>query len=154
MNNTASPAEGTQQTAPRATPAAAAGRGPVLTLWPLRLVISAQLLAVLAQPVLAGRYLTGDVDSIQAHAAVGGTIAFLCLLVIAATVLYVLGGRGRPWVLAPALLMFVAAVFQIGAGYSRALELHVPLGVAIVIASVLLAGWVWSPSARRPRGAR
>lgn len=143
-----------QPMTPRATLPVASRRGPVLTLWLLRLVITAQLLAVLAQPVLAGRYLTGDVDSIGAHGAVGGMIAFSSLLVIGATVLYVLGGRGRLWVLAPAVLMFIAAMFQIGFGYARTLELHVPLGVAIVTASVLLGAWVWSPSARRPRGAR
>jgi hypothetical protein len=32
--------------------------------------------------------------------------------------------------------------------------LHVPLGVTIVVTSVLLAGWVWTPSAARPRTPR
>jgi hypothetical protein len=30
----------------------------------------------------------------------------------------------------------------------------VPLGVAIVVTAVLLAAWVWTPSAARPRGTR
>ncbi|MDT7650182.1 MAG: hypothetical protein QOI36_1588, partial [Pseudonocardiales bacterium] len=44
--------------------------------------------------------------------------------------------------------------FQIAAGYTRQLELHIPLGVAIVVTSVLLAIWVWSPSAALPRTGR
>jgi hypothetical protein len=39
-------------------------------------------------------------------------------------------------------------------GYSRQLELHIPLGVAIAVAAALLAAWVWTPSAARPRGKR
>src|SRR5689334_4168123 len=40
-----------------------AGTGPLITLWLLRIAVTAHLVAVLAQPVLAGRYLTGDVDA-------------------------------------------------------------------------------------------
>ena len=40
----------------------AVATGPRITLGILRLVVTAHLVAVLAQPVLAGRYLTGDVD--------------------------------------------------------------------------------------------
>jgi hypothetical protein len=52
------------------------------------------------------------------------------------------------------VLVFLAEGFQIGMGYSRQLHLHVPLGVAIVVAAVLLAAWVWTPSAARARGMR
>jgi hypothetical protein len=45
---------------------------------------------------------------------------------------------------------FVQAVF----GYTRTLQFHVPLGVAVVVTSVLLAAWVWTRAAARPRGAR
>ncbi len=73
---------------------------------------------------------------------------------IAGALLYVVGGRGRLWVLPVTVLVFLAEGFQIGMGYSRQLHLHVPLGVAIVVTAVLLAAWVWTPSAARPRGSR
>jgi hypothetical protein len=57
-------------------------------------------------------------------------------------------------VLPVAVLLFLADGFQIAAGYARQLELHIPLGVAIVVTSVLLAAWAWSPSAARPRTRR
>ena len=46
-------------------------RRPGLALWPLRAALAAHLLAVLVQPVLAGLYLTGDVDAIDLHATNG-----------------------------------------------------------------------------------
>jgi hypothetical protein len=120
-------------------------------LWALRVVITVNLLAVLAQPVLAGLFLTGDVDAIGVHGVIGSLLAVIELVVIVIAFAYVLGGRGRLWVLPVAVLLFLAVGFQIAAGYARELELHVPLGVTIVVASVLLAGWVWTPSAARPR---
>lgn len=127
-------------------------RRPRLTLWLLRLVLTVYLVAVAFQPVLAGMFLTGDVDAIAMHGTIGGSLAFVGLLIIGATVLYVLGGRGKLWVLPVAVSLFLASGIQIGMGYSRSLQIHIPLGVAIVTASVLLAVWVWSPSAARARG--
>ncbi len=126
-------------------------RGPTLTLWLLRAVIGVHLLVVLAQPVLAGWYLTGDVDAITVHGVLGSGLAVLGLFTIAATLLYVLGGRGRLWVAPVGVVLFLADGIQIGAGYERNLGLHVPLGVAIIVASVLLTVWAWSPSAGRAR---
>jgi hypothetical protein len=121
------------------------------SLWLLRSVLTVHLLAVLAQPVLAGLFLTGDIDAIAMHGTFGSTLAAIDLLVIGVTLLYVLGGRGRLWVLPVIVGLFLAVGLQVGMGYARTLEVHVPLGVAIVTASVLLAAWVWSPSAGRTR---
>lgn len=126
-------------------------RRPRLSLWLLRTVLTVHLLAVLAQPVLAGLFLTGDIDAIAVHGTIGSTLAAVDLVVIGATLAYVLGGRGRLWVLPVVVALFLAVGLQIGFGYSRTLEIHIPLGVAIVTTSVLLAIWVWSPSAGRPR---
>jgi hypothetical protein len=126
-------------------------RGPRASLWLLRLVATAHLVLVLAQPVLAGLFLTGSVDAITAHGVVGSALAAVALVLIAATLLYV-ARRGRLWVLPVVVLLFLAVGFQIGMGHARVLAVHVPLGVAIVTAAVLLVIWVWSPSAARPRG--
>ena len=126
-------------------------RRPRLSLWLLRTALTVHLLAVLAQPVLAGLFLTGDIDAIAVHGTIGSTLAAVDLVVIGATLVYVFGGRGRLWVLPVIVALFLAVGLQIGFGYSRTLEIHVPLGVAIVTTSVLLAIWVWSPSAGRAR---
>ena len=125
-----------------------------MSLWTLRFLLTGHLVAVLAQPILAGRYLTGDVDAMAVHGLVGSLLALVAMTLIASALAYVVGGRGQLWVLPVAVLLFLAEGFQIGMGYSRQLQMHVPLGVAVVVAAVLLAAWVWTPSAARPRGRR
>ena len=50
-------------------------RRPRTSLWALRIVITVLLLAVLAQPVLAGLFLTGDIDAISVHGLFGELLA-------------------------------------------------------------------------------
>jgi hypothetical protein len=128
-----------------------AERRPRLSLWSLRVTTTVYLVMVLAQPVLAGLFLTGNVDAITVHGVVGSTLSGVGLVLVAATVVYLLR-RGRLWVLPVVVLLFLAAGVQIALGYARVMQVHVPLGVAVVTAAVLLAVWVWSPSAARPRG--
>jgi hypothetical protein len=135
-------------------PPAAPPRRPRITLWTLRLTLTAFLLAVLAQPVLAGRYLVGDVDAIEVHGLIGSLLALGAMVVIAAGLAYVVVGRGRLWVLPATVLLFLAVGLQIGFGYNRELQLHVPLGVAIVVIAVVFTAWSWAPVAARPRGGR
>ncbi|OLT06422.1 hypothetical protein BJF90_16635 [Pseudonocardia sp. CNS-004] len=133
---------------------AAPTRRPRATLWTLRLLLTGHLVAVLAQPVLAGRFLTGDVDAMEVHGLIGSLLALVAMTLIAGALAYVLGGRGQLWLLPVTVLVFLAEGFQIGAGYSRQLELHIPMGVGIAVTAALLAVWVWSPAAGRPRGRR
>jgi hypothetical protein len=122
-----------------------------LSLWLLRVVAPVYLVLALAQPVLAGLFLTGSVDAIKAHGIVGTAMAPTGLVLIGSSIAYVIA-RGRLWVIPAMVALFLATGLQIGMGYSRELQLHVPLGVAVVTASVLLAIWVWTPAAARPRG--
>ena len=92
-------------------------RRPRVALWPLRAALAAHLLAVLAQPVLAGMFLTGDVDAIDWHATNGVALAVVALLVVAAALGHTLAGRGGWWVLVAAVLLFLADGFQIDAGF-------------------------------------
>lgn len=112
---------------------------------------TAHLVLVLAQPVLAGLFLTGNVDAIAVHSAIGSALAAVAIVLIATTLIYVVR-RGSLWVLPAAVVLFFAVGLQIGMGYSRVLQIHIPLGVAIVMAALAFAVWVWTPSAARPRG--
>jgi hypothetical protein len=107
------------------------------------------LLAVLGQPILAGLFLTGHVDAIAVHGIVGSVLVVFTMLVGVAALAYVMVVGGRWWVLAAVVLLFLAEGLQVGTGYARVLQVHIPLGVLIVTLSVLLAGWVWTPSAGR-----
>jgi hypothetical protein len=117
----------------------------------LRITATIQLVLVLVQPVLAGLFLTGDVDAIEVHAAVATAVAFVELALIGVTVAYTVV-RGRLWVLPASVALLVAVGLQMAVGYNRALQFHIPLGVVIVAMSVLLAVWAWTPAAARPRG--
>lgn len=141
------------ETLARSSPVAA-GRQPRISLWLLRLVLSMHAVAVLCQPVLAGQFLSGDVDSITVHGVIGSWLAVLAILTIGVTLVYVIAGRGSLWILPVVVLLFFAVGIQVGAGYERTLSVHVPLGVGLAVLAVLLAIWVWSPFAGRPRGAR
>jgi hypothetical protein len=132
-------------------PAAGTQRRPRLTLWLLRIAATVHLVLLVAQPVLAGLFLTGNVDAIDVHATVADIVAFAELGLIGIAVAYVVA-RGRWWVLVASVLLLAAVVAQMVFGYSRALQFHIPLGVAIVTTGVFLAIWAWTPAAARPRG--
>jgi hypothetical protein len=132
-------------------PPAETARRPRRTLWSLRITATVQLVLVLVQPVLAGLFLTGDVDAVQVHAAVATALAFVDLVLVGVAFAYTVV-RGRLWILPASLALLVVVGLQMAAGYSRALQFHIPLGVVIVTVSVLLAIWAWTPAAARPRG--
>jgi hypothetical protein len=129
-------------------------RQPTVTLWLLRIGLTVHVLVAALQPVLAGMFLTGDVDAIDAHAATASTLGLICIACVAISIGYVVAGRGRIWILPALLALLTVEVGQIIVGYLRVLQVHIPGGVTIVVASVLLAVWVWTPLARRPRRPR
>jgi hypothetical protein len=126
-------------------------RRPRVTLWLLRAVLTVHVVAVLSQPVWAGMFLTGDIDAITVHGTIGSVLAAWDLVLIGTAITYAIAVRGRLWVPLVAVAMFLLVGFQIGFGYARELQWHVPLGVAIVTASLLAGFWVWTPSAARGR---
>lgn len=126
-------------------------RGPRVTLWVLRLMTTLHVLAVLAQPILAGDYLSGHFDALGRHSMNAHIVTGFSFLAIIAALLYRWPGRGNGWIPLVAVLLLFAEVFQEGMGYARMLAVHIPLGVSICVLAVLLLIWVWRPSARRPR---
>lgn len=125
------------------------------TRWILRVGFGVQAGLAVAQPILAGSYLSGNLDAISVHSAIGGTLPVVGFLALILAALHWRPGRGPAW---PALTMVVLAVLivvQANAGYSRTLGLHIPLGVAIVGTTVGLFGWsVFGPQPRRSDSTR
>jgi len=78
-----------------AAPERAAPAGPCVTLWLLRAVVTMFLLVVLAQPVLAGLFLSGEVDAIGVHALNADLVIMLAMAMSAAALLFWTVGRGR-----------------------------------------------------------
>jgi hypothetical protein len=106
----------------------------------LRLVAATHATAICLQPILAGVYLNGSGGALRIHEPLGLALNFTGLFqLLVATIWWRSGGR----LLAPvlALLILLGEGFQVGMGYSRQLALHIPLGIALVAASVAFAFW-------------
>lgn len=100
--------------------------------------------AALTQAVLAGQFLGGNYHGLPWHETVGtvviGQTAMLQLLV--AIVMW-WPARGPAWPTLATVALFAVELVQIDLGFGDQLEVHVPLGVAIIIGSLaILAGAV------------
>jgi len=126
-------------------------RRPRASLWFLRTTLVLHTGLVVAQPVLAGYFLSGEVDAMAVHGPIGSTLWMVSMLQFAAAVLYWRPGGGRLW---PALItsvLFFAEFVQLIFGYLQNFAVHVPLGTAIVITVVAMAIWSFCPTARPAR---
>lgn len=119
------------------------------TRWALRVAFGVQAAMAVSQPILAGSYLSGNLDAISIHSAIGGNLTPVAFLVLLSAVAHRWPGRGPLWPVVAMAVLLVLIVVQANAGYSRSLGLHIPLGVAIVGSTVAL--FVWSVVGRRPR---
>lgn len=110
----------------------------------LRALATVHTVAIFAQPVFAGRYLTGDYDMLRAHAIGADVVSYLGLAqFVAALALWRRGGLLWPAALSLALALGETA--QYFAGLAGALALHVPLGVALVAGATVMLVALWRP---------
>lgn len=116
------------------------------TFWGLRLVLGVHALMAVTQPIMAGSYLSGNVDAIAVHGAVGSSLIFVGMVQVVVAALAAWPGGGPWWPVPATLALVVAEVVQVSAGYARTLGLHIPLGVAIVGSTVAM--FVWSLTRR------
>ncbi|MGW6934156.1 hypothetical protein ACWGE0_29150 [Lentzea sp. NPDC054927] len=108
----------------------------------MRALVSAHVVAILAQPVFAGVYLSGDFDGLSWHAIGADVVTSIGLLqLIAAIVVWVRTRRAWPFV--ATLAVVVAETVQYFAGLDGALWLHFPLGVLTIAGLVVLFVAVW-----------
>jgi len=121
------------------------------TLTAFRAIVTAHCALILVQAALAGRYLSGGFDAISIHSANAGFVMLLGLAQAIVAGLLWRPAHGPAWPLGASLLICFAEVMQIGAGFSRNLGLHVPLGVTLFGATAAMTGWAWSarPAVRR-----
>ena len=128
--------------------------GPRGTLWFLQVMLACHAAAAVAQPILAGRYLSGDFDALGTHGANAGFVMLFDMGAFVAAIFYWLVGRGRGWPSLVLAALFVLEGQQVAAGAGRVLTVHIPLGVLIVMLAVWIAIWSFRPVARRSRAWR
>lgn len=116
-------------------------------------VLGVHALLAVAQPFLAGMFLSGLVDAIQVHRVIGTSLPVFGLLQIVAAVLLWRPGRGPLWPLQISAVVFFAEGVQVVLGYAGALSMHLPLGVAIVGGTVAMFIWsvAWRPNQESAR---
>jgi hypothetical protein len=122
---------------PRTTP-------PGWAWWVLRAFVTLQALDAFLQPVLEGRFLSGDFAMLALHRTNGTYVGVLSVsqIVVALVAWRVSKLPGR--VLAVVIALGAAAGLQIFLGFTRSLGIHVPLGVLIIGCSGGLAFWIWT----------
>lgn len=128
--------------------------GPRVTLTVLRIMAVLHALSVLVQPVLAGSYLSGDVDALAVHSINANVASGFGVFQLIAAIVFVWKGRGRQWAIWTSLGIALAEEVQIGLGFEGLLAAHIPLGVSIVSLQILLTVWLFRANARIPRGVR
>ena len=113
-------------------------RRPRLSLLCFRAVAVVTALFAIGQPIFIGSYFAGTFEALGLHSA--GAVALqglgLLLPIAAGAVVAV---RGRWWFLVWSLVLFLLIHVQAILGYTRVLQLHVPLGVLTVGIAVAVA---------------
>ncbi|MGK3206664.1 hypothetical protein [Amycolatopsis sp. MEPSY49] len=99
-------------------------------------------IAIFGQPVFAGSYLTGDYAMLALHRFGADLVFSIGLAQLVATAL--LWWRGGPrWPFWASLLLLAGETAQYFAGLAGALDLHIPLGVALVTLAVVVLIAIW-----------
>lgn len=97
----------------------------------LQFVLVCHALGVFAQSVLAGQFLSGIDRPVKFHEWTGwGVLAISAIQVIIVAV-FMRSGKSSLWLFFGSILVFLAEGLQVGTGYGRFLEVHIPLGVVV-----------------------
>ncbi len=103
----------------------------MLILPTLRFVLVCHALAVLTQAVFAGQFLAGSDGSVRFHELAGWVILAISMIQILVVGLAMRSGATSLWFLFGSIFLFLAEGLQVGTGYGRFLNVHIPLGVII-----------------------
>ncbi len=103
----------------------------------LRFVLIAHGCALLAQPSLAGEFLSGTDGVVKFHEWTGWAILALCVVQIALAAFAMRSGAVSWWLMIGSVFVLLGEMLQVATGYLRFLRVHVPLGV-IVFGAVLV----------------
>ncbi len=123
------------------TPQKTKQRRPRVTLWLLRIILLLHAGLVIAQPILAGYFLSGEADAMDVHSPIGSTLWMVAMLQFVAAALYWRPGHGRGWPAVVTLVLFFAEFVQLTFGHLQNFAVHVPLGTAIVATVVAMTVW-------------
>ena len=112
--------------------------------WPFRILMTLTTLQLFSQAIFAGQFLDGDAGALRAHHD-HAYFAFYSMIVTALSALLPRRPRGKflIWPLLASASLIVLIYVQIELGLVRSIAIHVPLGVAIIVAASFLTAWSW-----------
>jgi hypothetical protein len=97
----------------------------------LRVVLVCHALAAFTQAALAGQFLSGSDSAVKFHELTGWIILAISLIQVIMAAVLMRSGIASLWLVLGSILVFLAEGLQVGTGYGRFLDVHVPLGVII-----------------------
>lgn len=107
---------------------------------PLRAIVVLHAVGILGQAILAGQFLSGSDSSVVMHESTGWIVAAACLIQILLAVLV----KNTPlWFVISSVLIFFGEGLQVGTGYGRFLNVHIPLSILITFGVMGQAAWVF-----------
>ena len=92
------------------------------------------VLTVFAQSVLAGQFLSGSDSPVKFHEWTGWIVLLISAIQILLAAVLMRSDVTSLFLVLGSIFLFLAEGLQIGTGYGRVLNVHVPLGVMIVAA--------------------
>jgi hypothetical protein len=102
-----------------------------LGLAALRSVLVVHAFAVLTQSVFAGQFLAGADSSVRFHEINGWLILALSATQVGLAAFLLRSGAVSLWLMFGSVFIFLGEGLQIGTGYGRFLNVHIPLGVIV-----------------------
>lgn len=114
----------------------------------VRWFVTGHAVAIFAQPVFAGSYLFGDYDMLALHALGADVVFYIGLAQLVPTAL-LWRRTGVRWPFWASLVLAIGESGQYFAGVAGALDLHVPLGVALVTLASIMVFAIWRTGVRR-----
>jgi hypothetical protein len=100
----------------------------------LRLILVFHLLAAFAQSVFAGQFLSGLDSQVKFHELTGWVVLGIAVIQVLVTTVLMRWGSTSQWMVFGSIFVLLGEVLQVGTGYGRFLDVHVPLGVTIFAA--------------------
>jgi len=97
----------------------------------LRLVLILHALAVLAQAVFAGEFLSGVDSPVKFHEFTGWVVLSLAAMQLAAAAALLRSNITSLWLVFGSVFVLLGEGLQIGTGYGRFLNVHIPLAVIV-----------------------
>lgn len=111
---------------------------------PLRWLVVLFMVDTLLQAVLAGMFVTGDVDLVFWHDVNSNVNSSILFFVWLWALLLWRPARGPIWPMWLSVVLFLLVETQKTLGYLRLVDWHIPMGVAYFGITAMLAGWAWN----------